>query len=112
MISETESIPAPLRFNLINRTAARKYALLVSKQRKAGKFTRVSEGFLDGVEASLDAAIRAILADEQEGFIEPPRSVTTGIVSTRAREKLDRLAHAIIYRRVCRHPSLGCTLKD
>lgn len=111
MITETESIPAPLSFNLITRSAVRAYALRVSKERRAGKFKRVGEGFLDAVEADLDAAIRQIVGNVPDGFIEPGRSIITGNVSARAKEKLNRLAHIIIYRKVFRHPTIGITLK-
>ena len=114
MSTQPESIPAPLRFNLINRTAVREYALHVSRERRAGKFTRVGASFLDAVEADLDAAIRQISPDRLlvDPLPPPTRSIITGQVLARCKEKFNHLAHVIIYRKVVRHPSLGRTLKD
>ncbi len=43
---------------LINRSAVKKAALQLSKDTRAGKFTRVSAEFLERVNAATDAYIR------------------------------------------------------
>lgn len=44
---------------LINKAAVKKMALQLSKDTRAGKFTRVSTQFLDRVNASVSAMIRS-----------------------------------------------------
>ena len=43
---------------LVNRSAVKKMALQLSKDTRAGKFTRVSTEFLEKVNAATDAYIR------------------------------------------------------
>lgn len=43
--------------HLINRTAVRDLALLYSRQMRNGRFTRVSENFLDGIEDLVRASV-------------------------------------------------------
>lgn len=52
--TEIAGLPRPL-----NRSAARKIAIHYSDYHRTGKFTRVSEEFLDGIEAKLTALIHA-----------------------------------------------------
>lgn len=113
MNETTEATPAPsINLCLINRTSVKKYALEVSKRRRAGKFTRVSLEFLNDVEADLDAAIRAIVSIPDDIITPAPGTkFTTSIAARKAASKLDFLAMKITASKVMRHPSLGCTLK-
>lgn len=44
--------------NIINRSAVKKLALQLSRDTRAGKFTRVSKEFLDKVNVRLESIIR------------------------------------------------------
>ena len=44
---------------LLNRSAVKKRALLLSRDTRAGKFTRVSKEFLERINAVVDATIRS-----------------------------------------------------
>lgn len=112
MNQPTEQTPNIASLPLINRSSVKKYALEVSKRRRAGKFTRVSKEFLTDVETSLESAIRSIATDSED-LITPAPGVkfTTGMASRKAAMKLDLLAMKIVHSKVMRHPSLGCTLK-
>lgn len=52
--SKTRSNPTPF----LNRAAVRRFALQLSKDTRAGKFTRVSEQFLIDVNAAIAATVR------------------------------------------------------
>lgn len=101
--------------SVINRSAVKKYALTVSRERRAGKFTRVSEAFLDNVEAQVEAAIRQIMSlnPDAEKPVEPDddREFITGAALEKIRPRLNDRAKQIISGAVRRHPSVGTTLK-
>lgn len=105
--------PPLASLQLINRSAVKKYALEVSRRKRAGKFTRVSADFLNDVEAALDSAIRGIDSGSYGEIITPAPGTKfmTGLAGRKAAIKLDLLAVKIIDSKVMRHPSLGCTLK-
>lgn len=71
--TETENtfVPSNGRFN---RAALRRHAIKVSNQIRGGKFTRVSEEFLNQIEASAESVIRKMRADVGSsvfGQVEP-----------------------------------------
>lgn len=94
--------------SVINRSAVKALALKVSREHRANKFTRVSEEFLTQVEADVNAAIRAV--DLQSVDVE--ENLITGEALTQIRKRLNQRAYSLVFKRVMRHPSLGCTLKD
>ena len=107
-----QNAPSIPNLFLINRSSVKKYALEVSKRRRAGKFTRVSQDFLNSVEAELDSAIRTIVSPPEDIITPTPGTkFTTGLAARKAAIKLDLLAMKIVSSKVMRHPSLGCTLK-
>lgn len=108
-----EITPPVASLFLINRSAVKKYALEVSKQKRAGKFTRVSSDFLNDIEAALDSAIRGIDSGSYSATIVPAPGTKfmTGKAAAKAAIRLDILATKIIDSKVMRHPSLGVTLK-
>lgn len=113
-MNELTEAPQPVAsLFLINRSSVKKYALEVSKQRRAGKFTRVSADFLDDIEAAIDSAIRGIDSGSYGETVvpEPGTKFVTGKAAAKAAIKLDMLAMKIIGSKVMRHPSLGITLK-
>ena len=102
----------PRTQSVINRSAVKAYALKVSKERRAGKFTRVSEEFLTAVEAEVETVIRHIaLGVETITPVGDDREFITGAALDKVRETLDLRARRIIHGKVMRHPTLGCTLK-
>lgn len=99
--------------SIINRSAIKDYALKVSAERRAGKFSRVSEEFLCQVEADVESAIRQLASVPTCDIVTPAdeREFITGEALSRLREKLNERARSIIAAKVMRHPSLGVTLK-
>lgn len=107
--------PSERSVSVINRSAVKVYALGVSGKHRAGKFTRVSEEFLTGVEAEVEATIRRMAPSESiHGTADgaPALDFTTKHARERMVERLEEATRSIIYKRVMRHPSIGQTLKD
>jgi hypothetical protein len=106
IIERTESV--------INRSAVKTYALGISAKHKAGKFTRVSEDFLTAVEAEVESFIRKL--NPTIGIHGEAPQADYLFITKLAREKLESrlndVTRAIIFNKVMRHPSVGCTLKD
>jgi hypothetical protein len=100
--------------SILNRSAVKKFALKVSREKRAGKFTRVSEEFLTSVEADLESSIRQIAIADMSEMAVPDADADwfiTGQAVKNAEERLNMLARVIVSRKVQRHPSVGCTLK-
>jgi hypothetical protein len=98
--------------SVINRSAVKEYALKVSAERRAAKFSRVSEEFLQAVEAEVASAIRQLAYPVNDPVPGDAREFITGAAMDKLRERLNERARAIIQGKVQRHPSIGCTLKD
>lgn len=112
----SESAPSTARPSIINRSAVKSFALKVSKEKRAGKFNRVSKEFLDSVEANLEALIREIA----QGFSTAANTVVpdadcdwfiNGRTLRCAEDKLNQAVQKIIIAKVHGHPSIGKTLK-
>lgn len=105
-ITRTESV--------INRSAVKSFAIGISVKHKAGKFTRVSEEFLTAVEAEVESFIRKL--NPTVGIYGAAPEGGQLFITKLAREKLETrlndVTRAIIFNKVMRHPSIGCTLKD
>lgn len=101
---------------ILNRTAVREYALHVSEKIRNGKFTRVSEEFVDAVEAELNALIRR--TGTVNGNMLPGEMphvndcFVTGDAMQKMRESLDNFVQLTVYNKIRRHPTVGVTLKD
>jgi len=106
------SAKAPKKETLINRRAVKAYALGLSKSIKAGKFERVGESFYIGVEARLDSKIRQLPIHEANDRQATGLKLTTKHARDKAVERLELATAQIVYGMVCRHPSVGVTLKD
>lgn len=102
----------PRTVTVLNRAAVKRYALAVSKAKRAGKFTRVGETFLIGCEAELESKLRQMANENDERTPVGALKFTTKLTRQKALEKLELLAATIISGKVQRHPSLGQTLKD
>lgn len=112
----TENQTRTRNITVLNRSTAKAYALKVSKEKRAGKFTRVSEEFLISCEATLESEIRNVVTNTcgNDEFIRPEDGETflTRVAREKLEEKWEERALRIIYYKVLRHPSLGVTLKD
>jgi hypothetical protein len=98
--------------SILNRSAVKDFALAVSKEKRGGKFTRVSPDFIKSVEADLEAVLRAIGGPEPEEDVAGERSfINSRRACAKAEEQLNRAVRKIILRRVKSQPSLGQTLK-
>lgn len=111
---EQPSLSTP-RASIINRAAVKAYALKVAKERRAGKFTRVSAEFLDSVQANLEALIREVAQGYcMEGDVSPDIGADwfiNGKAMKSVEPKLNEAARKIVVAKVRSHPSVGCTLK-
>jgi len=114
MQNETTENTVTRTQSIINRSAVKRYALQVSAEKRAGKFTRVSEEFLTQVEADLDSSIRQLCSADRSEMSVPDLDASwfiTGHAATKLEDRLNMLATVIIHRKVMRHPTIGCTLK-
>lgn len=84
---------------LINAAAVKRYALRVSADRRAGKFTRVSKDFIDRIEASVEDRIRMarLCLPDPVPATEP---LITGEAVRRFREALNEFTAAEVQRQV------------
>lgn len=100
--------------SIINRSAVKAYALKVSKERRAGKFTRVGESFLEQIEAQAESVIRQVVVGEPVDIVQPEddRLFVTGAALDKFQAKFNERVRAIIQSKVVRHPTVGCTLMD
>lgn len=100
--------------SVINRSAVKTFALEISAERKAGKFTRVSEDFLTGVEAEVESYIRKLNPTVGIHGVAPldDQSFVTKLAREKMEARLNDVTRAIIFNKVMRHPSVGMTLKD
>lgn len=76
----THDIENSFKLNtLLSRAALRHHALKVSQQCRQGKFTRVSQEFMDNVEAAIDSKLRSLLAGVSNpyGQVEPEKTFLT-----------------------------------
>jgi len=109
-----ESKESNYRPSILNRSAVKSFALAISSQRRAGKFTRCSPEFIKSVEAEVEALLRGIggadvsTEDDISGeysFINCKRAFV------KIEEQVNRAIRKIVLRRVKSQPSLGQTLK-
>lgn len=100
---------------LFNRAAVKEHALKCSKEKRAGKFTRVGEDFFEEMEAGIEAIVREALA---KAFIDPCDLVqpavcakfATGVLLERMGDALNAAIPRMIQKKVQRQPSCGCTI--
>ena len=100
---------------LFNRSAVKEHALKCSKEKRAGKFTRVGDAFIQELQADVEAIVRESLS---RAFIEPSELVSpadgarfvTGELLAHLGEALNAAIPRLIQRKVQRQPSCGCTL--
>lgn len=96
----------------LNESAIRAYALDCSSKFRAGKFKRVSEEFLQEIEADVEAIIRKLRIQGPEPFHAPLPALdfVTGAMGKKACEILNEVIARVIQNKVMRQPSVGVTL--
>lgn len=114
MIEELNRERAERAESVINRRAVKLFALGISASKKGGKFKRVSEEFLNSVEAEVEAFIRKLNPTVGIHGAAPDggQLFVTKLAREKLEERLNDVTRAIIFNKVMRHPSVGCTLKD
>lgn len=97
---------------MMRRSLVKQYALEVSAKKRAGKFTRVAEGFYISCEAELEAKLTLMVPYIDGASALEPQGIKllSPKAKARALEQAERLAARIIHGRVMRHPSIGKTL--
>lgn len=101
---------------LLNMTAIKDHALKCSKETRNGKFDRVSQTFLDLVEADIETIVRGLgnACPVQDGVRPVAIDAHNVFVTGAMADKLGILVHEaiarLIQRRVHRHPTVGKTL--
>jgi hypothetical protein len=99
----------------INRNAVKNYALECSTAMRAGKFTRVSESFLEDIEMEVESAIRGInqtlAVDRQPRALDDIELVHPAAVIDAVVRALNNRIKMTIARKVYRQPSVGCTIQ-
>lgn len=106
------------RTNMTVASSVKEYALACSKAHRAGKFKRVSQEFLDDIEAEVDCLIRQIESKVREPLHPDPLSpglekslrVIPGYALDKAHERLEAAVRKIIRNKVQSTPSCGITL--
>lgn len=105
MSEEVTQNPVSRSNGLFNRTAIRAHALKVSRQTRNGKFTRVSNEFIDNVVAAVEAKIRSFpagLHNAPLGQVDPDEGVSflTGAGRARLAEQFNVWIAREIHRQV------------
>jgi len=113
----TENATAPLDLasgRHFNDSAIRAHALACSVAVKGGKFTRVSQEFIDEVHADIEALIREVRNKYPITVHEPVNTgdatFTTGALLDRVQEAINGAIGRLIQRKVQMQPSCGKTL--
>jgi hypothetical protein len=100
----------------INRAAVKRFALQCSKERRAGKFQRVSQEFLDRVEAEVESAIRKVNGNVNFGEVagQPLLCSDETFLTPSAVEdltnRINQVTLRIVQAAVQQHPTKGKTL--
>jgi hypothetical protein len=112
---ELLTTPTAGRPSIINRSAVKAFALKVSREKRAGKFNRVSKEFLDSVEANLESLIREIAQGFAKSDTVTPDPESDWFINGRtlrcAEIKLNEAVQKIVLTKVHGHPSIGKTLR-
>jgi len=104
------------RTNLTVASNVKEHALMYSKVNRAGKFKRVSQEFLDDIEAEVDCLIRQIESKVREPLYPAPHAtendlrLITGYAAECAHKRLEAAIRKIIRNKVQSTPSCGITL--
>ncbi len=101
---------------ITNRAAVKKHALQCSKERRAGKFTRVGEAFYQELEADVEALVRELRNKFpcQTDVVQPDETLilVTGDLIDKVKTELHIMIARMIQNKVQRQPSCGCTMQN
>jgi hypothetical protein len=100
---------------LFNRSAVKDHALKCSKEKRAGKFTRVGSDFFDEIEADVETFVREIRVKyhlEPSERVQPDETAlfVTGDLLDKVRDELNAMLPRMVQRKVQRQPSCGVTI--
>lgn len=114
-MTETQESTNIATLRLVNRSAIHTHALKCAKATGRGRFTRVSESFIDSVQAEIESLLHEINRKWQPPVhpvvaMEPETVFISGAMLTKARDVLNEATARIIQAKVQRHPSSGKTL--
>lgn len=99
----------------VNRAAVKDYALECSAAMRAGKFTRVSESFVENIEMEVESAIRGInqtlAVERMPRPFDDINFVHRDAVVEAVMRALNNRVKTTIARKVYRLPSVGVTIQ-
>jgi hypothetical protein len=97
----------------IKPALVKRQALLVSSKLRAGKFNRVSQDFLDQVEADVDTLLRRLVMESktQDPILAPVGKLFTPLAEDAILAFFNQRIAVIVQNRIRQHPSVGKTLK-
>lgn len=98
---------------ILNASAVKEHALFCSQHIRSGKFTRVSESFLNEIQLEVEALVRSFEAKYPSKTHEDlhGEGFATGQLWYKLQPVLDRAIARLIQRRIEQHPSVGSTLQ-
>lgn len=98
---------------IINASAVKEHALFCSQTIRGGKFSRVSESFINEITLEVESLIRSIETRYPSKTHEDlhGEGFTTGQLWDKLQPVLDRAIARLIQRRIEQHPSVGSTLQ-
>lgn len=98
----------------LNISAVKKHALACSESKRAGRFTRVGQDFLDELAGEVEAIVRdlhyARFNIPQEDVVASDEKFVTGALADKLAKALNQAIGRIIQQKVQRQPSVGRTL--
>jgi menaquinone-dependent protoporphyrinogen IX oxidase len=97
------------KVSVINRASVKRYALYVAASSRAHKFTRVSQEFINDVEARVESTIRRI-GIAVTAPIQTKDKLTTRLTVDKFKEVIEMHARAVVCEKVRIMPSAGKTL--
>jgi hypothetical protein len=103
-----------MSLRVLNEAAIREHALKCSQVCRNGKFTRVSQEFVDEVRADVESIVRAIRAQSRTTLHEPvdvgAHVFTTGNLMDRVQHEFNLMVGRVIQNKIQRQTT-GCTAK-
>lgn len=99
---------------ILNASAVKEHALACAQAIRGGKFTRVSETFLNEIQMEVEALIRSFESKyPSKTHTNVPHTLqfSTGEFFDKLQPILDNAIARLIQRKVEQHPSVGSTLQ-
>lgn len=100
---------------ILNASAVKQHSLDCSQAIRGGKFTRVSESFINEIQMEVEALIRSFESKypaKTHADVTPNAGAfATGQLFAKLQPILDNAIARLIQRRIEQHPSVGSTLQ-